>query len=499
LNDREQNVPLPTAIVVKLKEAVGDSNVLTEHDELLVYEVDALTIHKHLPSAVVIPRSAEEVAAAVRILAEAEIPFTPRGAGTGLSGGSLSLQGAVIFELARLNRILKIDYENRIAVAETGVINLHLSQATSASGFHYAPDPSSQMACTIGGNIAENSGGPHCLKYGMTVNHVLAVEVVLPSGDIVTLGGGGVDKPGYDLLGAFVGSEGTFGIATKAVLKLTRLPQMVKTLLAEFVTVTDASRTVSEIIAAGILPAALEMIDQATIQAIENSIFAGGFPTDVAALLIIEADGLAAGLEETAARVVEICQRNCARAVRVAKDAAERDRLWAARKRAFGAMGRIKADLMVQDAVIPRSRLPEVLDEIYKIAGRHHLTVANVFHAGDGNLHPNISFDGRDPDQVSRVAAASKEIMELCVGVGGSITGEHGVGMDKIESMRLIFSENDMDRMLLLRDVFNPKGLCNPGKVIPSYKTCRFCGFGMEDFKHKLLTPHGMSSGSGSM
>ena len=499
MNERTQNVTLPTAIVAKLKEAVGDSNVLTEHDELLVYEVDALTIHKHLPSAVVIPRSAEEVAKAVRILAEADIPFTPRGAGTGLSGGSLSLQGAVIFELARLNRILKIDYENRLAVVETGVINLHLSQATSPSGFHYAPDPSSQMACTIGGNIAENSGGPHCLKYGMTVNHVLAVEVVLPSGDIVTLGGGGVDLPGYDLLGAFVGSEGTFGIATKAVLKLTRLPQMVKTLLAEFVTVTDASRSVSEIIAAGILPAALEMIDQATIQAIENSIFAGGFPTDVAALLIIEADGLAAGLEETAARVVEICQRNRARAVRVAKDAAERDRLWAARKRAFGAMGRIKADLMVQDAVIPRSRLPEVLDEIYRIAARHHLTVANVFHAGDGNLHPNISFDGRDPDQVSRVAAASKEIMELCVGVGGSITGEHGVGMDKIESMRLIFSENDMDRMLSLRDVFNPKGLCNPGKVIPSYKTCRFCGFGMEDFKHKLLTPHGMSSGSGSL
>jgi glycolate oxidase subunit GlcD len=493
LPEQEQNVPLPAAIVAKLKEVVGDSNVLTERDELLVYEVDALTIHKHLPSAVVIPGSAEQVAAAVKILAEAEIPFTPRGAGTGLSGGSISLQGAVIFELARLNRILKIDYENRLAVVETGVINLHLSQATSPHGFHYAPDPSSQMACTIGGNIAENSGGPHCLKYGMTVNHVLAVEVVLPSGDIVTLGGGGVDLPGYDLLGAFVGSEGTFGIATKATLKLTRLPQMVKTLLAEFITVTDASRSVSEIIADGILPAALEMIDQATIQAIENSIFAGGFPTDVAALLIIEADGLAEGLEQTAARVVEICQRNRARAVKVAKDAAERDRLWAARKRAFGAMGRIKADLMVQDAVIPRSRLPEVLDEIYQIAARHNLTVANVFHAGDGNLHPNISFDGRDPDQVSRVAAASKEIMELCVGVGGSITGEHGVGMDKIESMRLIFSESDMDRMLSLRDVFNPKGLCNPGKVIPSYKTCRFCGFGIEDFKHKRLNPHGMS------
>src|SRR5436190_2952014 len=409
---------LPVDIIDKLNQVLGESNVLTDPDELLVYEADALTVHKHIPAAVVIPGSAEEVVAAVKILAEAQIPFTPRGAGTGLSGGAISLQGAVIFELARLNKILKIDYQNRIAVVETGVINIHLSQATAPSGFHYAPDPSSQMACTIGGNVAENSGGPHCLKYGMTTNHVLAAEVVLPSGEIVTLGGGGVDVPGYDLLGLFVGSEGTFGIATKATLKLTHLPQMVKTLLAEFMTVTSASRTVSEIIAAGILPAALEMIDQATIQAIENSIFAGGFPTDVAALLIIEVDGLTAGLEEIAAQVADICLRNGARAVRVAKDAAGRDRLWAARKRAFGAMGRIRTDLMVQDAVIPRSRLPEVLDEIYRIADRHNLTVANVFHAGDGILHPNISFDGRDPDQVRRVVACSKGIMHVFMGVG---------------------------------------------------------------------------------
>lgn len=487
--------PLPGSVIEKLRTALGDKHVLSAPDELFVYEADALTIHKQPPSAVVIPGTAEEVAAAVRILAEAEIPFTPRGAGTGLSGGALSLSGAVIFELARLNKILKIDYENRLAVVETGVINIHLSQATASRGFHYAPDPSSQMACTIGGNVAENSGGPHCLKYGMTVNHVLGLEVVLPSGEMVTLGGSGVDVPGYDLLGVFVGSEGTFGIATKATLKLTRVAQGIKTLLAEFMTVTDASRSVSEIIAGGILPAALEMIDQATIRAIENSIFAGGFPTDVAALLIIEVDGLTAGLEETAARAVEICQRNNARAVRVARDAAERDRLWAARKRAFGAMGRLQTDLMVQDAVIPRSRLPEVLDEIYRIADRYNLTVANVFHAGDGNLHPNISFDGRDPDQVRRVEGASKEIMQLCVGVGGSITGEHGVGMDKIESMRLIFSEEDMQRMLAVKDVFNPKGLCNPGKVIPTTKSCRYCGFGMEDFRHKLLTPHGMTSG----
>jgi glycolate oxidase subunit GlcD len=489
----EQPRGLPKPVAERLKAALGEKNVLTHRDELFVYESDALTLHKQLPSAVIIPGSAEEVQAAVKILAAAQIPFAPRGAGTGLSGGAVSLAGAVIIELARLNRILKLDYENRIAVVETGVINVHLSQATAPRGFHYAPDPSSQMACTIGGNIAENSGGPHCLKYGMTTNHILAVDVVLPTGEAVTLGGGGVDRPGYDLLGLFVGSEGTFGIATKATVKLTRLPQAIKTLLAEFMTVTDASRSVSEIIAAGILPAALEMIDRATIQAIEDSIFAGGFPTDVAALLIIEVDGLSAGLEETASRAVEICLRNNARAVRVAKDEAERTKLWGARKRAFGAMGRIKADLMVQDAVIPRSRLPETLDEIYRIAERYNLQVANVFHAGDGNLHPNISFDGRDPDQRRRVEAASKEIMKLCVGVGGTITGEHGVGMDKMESMRLIFSDNDLEWMLAARDVFNPLGLCNPGKVIPATKTCRYCGFGMEDFRHKLLDPHDAS------
>jgi glycolate oxidase subunit GlcD len=487
-----ESFTISTDVISRLKSLLGEQFVLTHPDELLVYESDALTIHKRMPSAVIIPGSAEEVADAVKILASHKIPFTPRGAGTGISGGALSVAGSVIIELARLNRILEIDYENCLAVVETGVINVLVSQATTAHGYHYAPDPSSQMACTIGGNVAENSGGPHCLKYGMTVNHILAVEVVLPSGEVITLGGGGVDVPGYDLLGVFIGSEGTFGIATKATLKLTRLPQAVKTLLAEFMTVTDASRTVSAIIAGGILPAALEMIDNATIRAIEDSIFAGGFPTDVAALLIIEVDGRSAGMDELVERIVGICRNNNAREVRVAKDDAERLRLWAARKRAFGAMGRIKADLMVQDTVIPRSRLPEVLDEIYSIAARHDLNIANVFHAGDGNLHPNISFDGRDPDQVRRVEAASKEIIRLCVGVGGSITGEHGVGLDKIESMRLIFSENDLGRMLAVRDVFNPDGLCNPGKVVPMTKTCRFCGFGIQDFRHKLLTPHGM-------
>jgi glycolate oxidase subunit GlcD len=471
---------LPQPVVDRLRAAIGARNVLTEPDELLVYEADALTVIKHLPAAVVLPKNAEEVSAVVKILAEEKIAFTPRGAGTGLTGGSIAFDGSVIIELARLNRILEIDFENRLAIVETGVINVHLSQATAPGGFHYAPDPSSQMACTIGGNVAQNSGGPHCLKYGMTTNHILALEVVLPTGEIINLGGGGMDAPGYDLLGAFVGSEGTFGIATKATVKLTRLAQSVKTLLAEFMTVTDASRSVSEIIAAGILPAALEMIDRATIVAIENSIFAGGFPTDVAALLIIEIDGLTVGIEGEAERAFEICFRNNARAVRVAKDDAERVRLWGARKRAFGAMGRIKADLMVQDAVIPRSKLPEVLDEIYNIAARHRLNIANVFHAGDGNLHPNISYDGRNPDDVRRVEQASKEIMQLCVDAGGTITGEHGVGADKIRYMDLIFSDADMERMLAVKNIFNPTGLCNPSKVIPATKTCRYCSFGLE-------------------
>ncbi len=472
--------PLPQKVIAQLKATIGERFVLTQRDELIVYESDALTIIKHLPAAVVLPKSTAEVAAVVKILADAKIPFAPRGAGTGLTGGSLPLDNGVTIELARMNRILKIDYENRLAEVEPGVINIHLSQATAAGGFHYAPDPSSQMACTIGGNVAQNSGGPHCLKYGMTVNHVLALEVVLPSGEIVALGGGAVDAPGYDLLGVFVGSEGTFGIATKATVKLTRLPQGIKTLLAEFMTVTDASRTVSEIIAAGILPAALEMIDRATIVAVENSIFAGGFPTDVAALLIIEVDGLQVGIEETAARAAEISLRNNARAVRVAKDDAERMKLWGARKRAFGAMGRISADLMVQDAVIPRSKLPEVLDEIYNIAARHGLNVANVFHAGDGNLHPNISYDGRNPEQVRHVEQAGKEIMQLCVNAGGSITGEHGIGIDKINYTGLIFTDADMERMLAVKNVFNPTGLCNHGKIIPATKTCRYCSFGLE-------------------
>ncbi len=458
--------------IAALKEIVGEEDVIAEPERLLVYECDGLSIHKHPPRAVVFPESTEEVVRVVQLLRHYRIPFLARGAGTGLSGGAVALQGGVILELARMNRILEIDYENRLAVVEPGVINLMLTRAVADAGYFYAPDPSSQMACTLGGNVAENAGGPHCLKYGMTVHHVLGLEVVLPTGEVVTLGGRGADAVGYDLLGLFIGSEGTFGIATKITVRLLRRPQTVTTLLADFLTVEEASRAVSAIIAAGILPSALEMMDRATIEAVEASVYAAGLPTDAAAVLLIELDGLAESVHYEAERVREICRASGARQVQVARDEVERARLWAGRKGAFGALGRLSPDLMVQDAVIPRSKLPEVLPEIYRIAARYGLRMANVFHAGDGNLHPNICFDGRDTDQVRRVKAACREIMELCVRVGGSLTGEHGVGLDKIAYMSLVFTEEDLDAMARVRAVFDPDGLCNPGKVLP-VRRCR--------------------------
>jgi glycolate oxidase subunit GlcD len=375
--------------------------------------------------------------------------------------------------MARLNRILEIDYANRRAIVQPGVINIRLSQTVAARGYHYAPDPSSQTACTIGGNVAENAGGPHCLKYGMTTNHILGLEVVLPNGEIVNLGGAGADGIGYDLVGAFVGSEGTFGIATQITLRLTRTPQMVITLLADFLDINDASRAVSAIIAAGLLPAALEMIDGVTIRAVEASVYAAGYPTDAAACLIVELDGLSAGLDAQARRAAEICLAHGARSVREARDETERKKLWAGRKGAFGALGRISPDLMVQDAVVPRTLLPRILAGIYEIGAKYQLRLSNVFHAGDGNLHPNINYDGRDAEEVQRVMAASREIMKLCVEAGGTITGEHGVGADKIGYMPMIFDQASLDAMLAVREVFNPTGLCNPGKAVPALKMCR--------------------------
>ncbi len=460
------------AIVEDLRDVVGRASVLSDPDELLVYECDGLPQHKYRPRAVVFPSSTEETSAVMRALAGAGVPFTARGAGTGLSGGALSLNQGVVIELARLRKILQIDEANRIAVVEPGVVNSHVSRAVSHLGLHYVPDPSSQPTCTIGGNIAENAGGIHCLKYGTTTDHVLGVRVVLAGGDVVDLGGGGTESLGYDLLGCFVGSEGTFGIVTEATLRLTPIPPAVRTMLAEFVEVNDASHAVSAIIAAGVMPAALEMMDSEIIRAVEASVFAAGLPLDVGAALLIELDGIEAGIDEEAEHVKSVFLQYGARSCRLARDENERKKLWAARKGAFGAIGRIAPDSMIQDAVVPRSRLPEVLADVFRIASTYQLRIANVFHAGDGNLHPLICFDSRSAEEVRRVKEASRELMETCVRAGGSITGEHGVGFDKRELLSLIFSERDMETMLSVRAAFDPTGLCNPGKIIPMLRGC---------------------------
>jgi len=456
-------------LINNLVAIVGGENVLSKPDELLVYECDGLPQHKHRPRAVVFPSSTEETSAIMRELARANVPFTPRGAGTGLSGGALALNSGVVVEMARMRKILRIDPENRIALVQPGVVNLHVSRAVAPFGLYYVPDPSSQPTCTIGGNIAESAGGIHCLKYGTTTDHVLGCRVVLAGGDVVDLE---INMPGYDLLGTFIGSEGTFGIATEATLRLAQSPPAVRTLLAEFMEVNDASHAVSAIIAAGVMPAALEMMDGEIIRAVEASVFAAGLPPDAGAALLIELDGIEAGLDDEAQKVTSICMEYGARSCRYARDESERKKLWAARKGAFGAIGRISPDSMIQDAVVPRSRLPQVLDAAYEIASRYQLRIANVFHAGDGNLHPLICFDSRFADQVKRVKDAGRELMEVCVAAGGTITGEHGVGLDKRELLPLVFSDADMNAMLSVRAAFDPLGLCNPGKIIPMLRGC---------------------------
>ena len=455
----------------RLTEIVGPRGVLRRAGELVVYRSDGLPGYSKQPRLAVFPRTRDELVAVVRLLADRRVPFVPRGAGTGLSGGALA-DDVVLVGLNRLTRILSIDPVERLAVAEPGVVNVALTRAATPYGLHYAPDPSSQAACTIGGNVAENAGGPHCLKYGVTLNHVRAITAILPDGEIVRLGNAEGEVEGYDLLGAFIGSEGCFGIALDVTVKLSPNPQAIRTLLADFTSVDAAARATSEIIASGILPAALEMMDAATIRAVEASIYAAGYPVDAEAILLIEVDGLEAGLEADVARVEAMCSAAGARTVRVARDDAERARLWQGRKKAFGAMGRVSSHLVVQDAVIPRTRLPDILAAIREIAERQRITVCNVFHAGDGNLHPNIGYDANDPDEQARVHAAMREIMAACVAAGGTITGEHGIGLDKLDYMSLIFSEDSLAAMCRLREVFDPARRANPGKVVPVH-SCR--------------------------
>lgn len=458
---------LPDSLISDLISAVGEDWVIRDPESLLVYESDAQTAHNLAPQAVVLPSNTDQASRVARALYDHGVPMVPRGAGTGLSGGALATKGGVVVGTARMNRILEVDPQTRRAVVQCGVLNTDLSKAAAPFGLHYAPDPSSQTACTIGGNVAENSGGPHCLKYGVTSRYITGLRVILPDGETVWLGGQGRETPTLDLVGLFVGSEGCFGLATEVEVALVPLPEATRTLLAIFETLEDAGRAVTSIISAGLLPAALEIVDRNTIKAVEASIFAAGYPTDAGAALVIEFDGVDAGLGLEAEQASQCCREAGAREVRRAESAEERLALWKGRKKAFGAMGRLAPDLLVQDATVPRTRLPEVLARISRIAKRYDLQVANVFHAGDGNLHPNIVFDRRDREETARVEAASREIMAVCVDAGGSITGEHGVGVDKRKYMRLVFSPEELEALRGVKAVFDPKNLCNPDKVLP--------------------------------
>jgi len=462
-------LPVPPKIVKRLSGIVGETHVITDPDRLLVYESDGLTAYRVTPRAVVLPGSTDEVARVVEILHAEGIEVVPRGAGTGLSGGALATENGVVVGMARMNRILEIDPENRLARLQPGVVNAHLTEATRSHGLYYAPDPSSQSTCTLGGNVAENSGGPHCLKYGVTSRYVTGLTVVLAGGRVVQLAGaGGARHASLDLVGLFVGSEGCFGIVTEIEVRLLPLAEGVRTLLGIFETMEDAGRAVTAIMASGLMPAAIEIVDQATIRALEASVFAAGYPVDAGAALVVEFDGTEVGLDADADRAEKCCLAEGAREVQRATEPEHRAALWTARKKAFGAMGRIAPDLLVQDATVPRTKLPEVLVRIAQIGESYDIKIANVFHAGDGNLHPNLLFDRQNASELERVEHASKEIMKLCVEVGGTITGEHGVGIDKRDYMPLVHNETELEMLRSVKELFDPDGLFNPGKVLPS-------------------------------
>ncbi len=464
---------LPADLIDELRDILGEKWVKLAPVELATFATDGLPTHDSKPGAVVIPGSTDEVVAVLRVLDRFRVPFVARGAGTGLSGGALAERHSVLVVLTRLNRILEVDPVNRRAVVEPGVVNVQLSAAAEKYGLSYAPDPSSQSVCTIGGNVAENAGGPHCLKYGVTSNHILELEVALPSGELVVLGSPSGEAWGPDLVGLFVGSEGMFGIATKVTVRLTPSPVVVNTLLADFDSLRAAGEAVTRIIAAGIVPAALEMMDRNSVAVVEASIYKAGYPTDAEAVLIVELDGLDQdSVQAESAKVEEILRGAGARTVRTARDAAQRARLWQGRKKTFGALGRIAPDLLVQDAVVPRSALPDILERIGEIAAEHGLPICNVFHAGDGNLHPNLSFDRNEPGMMARVENAATAIMHACIDAGGTITGEHGVGIDKLHLMPLVFDPDALGVMRQLRLAFDPSERANPGKVLPIH-SCR--------------------------
>src|SRR6516225_5816834 len=462
-------MPAPR-ILKRLNDLLGERNLFDRPEDLALYEYDG-GVDKHRPDLVVFPRSAEDVAAIVRLAREFHVPLTGRGAGTGLSGGAIPREGGIVVAFARMNRILEIDLENERAVVQPGVVNLDITLAVQSSGYFYAPDPSSQRACTIGGNVSENAGGPHTLAYGVTTNHVLGLEVVLPDGTVVETGGPVTDLPGYDLTGLLTGSEGTMVLVTKIVVRLMRRPEMVKTILAIYNTSAAAGRTVAEITARAITPVAVEMLDGVMLRMVEEATHAG-YPMDAAAVLLIELEGIREAVEEQVEQVRQACEVAGAREFRIARTAEERDLLWKGRKNAFGAVGRVSPTYYVQDGVVPRTKIAPTLHFIGEVSGKYGLTISNIFHAGDGNLHPIILFDPRKPGDLEKARAAGEEILAYCIESGGSITGEHGVGMEKNELMPKLFNPDTLDLIRRLKLLFDPDGRLNPGKILPTGKGC---------------------------
>lgn len=459
-------------IIKQFEAVVGKNGVVQRREELITYECDGLTSYRQRPAVVVLPRTTEQVAQIVKICDRNSIPFIARGSGTGLSGGALPIEDCVLIVTSLMRQILNIDLENQCVVVQPGVINNWVTQAISGAGFYYAPDPSSQIICSIGGNVAENSGGVHCLKYGVTTNHVLGLKLVLPDGSIVDVGGQIPETPGYDLTGIFVGSEGTLGIATEITLRILKSAESICVLLADFTSIEAAGASVSDIISAGIIPGGMEIMDNLSINAVEDVVATNCYPRDAAAILIVEIDGLAVEVAENKHRIAEICKQNGARNITTASDLEQRLRLWKGRKAAFAAAGHLSPDYYVQDGVIPRTQLPYVLGEIEALSQKYGYRIANVFHAGDGNLHPLILYDNSIPGELEKVEEVGGKILKLCVQVGGSISGEHGIGAEKRCYMPEMFTEVDLETMQWVRQVFNSKGLANPGKIFPTPRTC---------------------------
>ena len=458
-------------LIRNFSEILGSEQILTDPADRIVYECDGLVLNKRMPDVVVLPRTTEEIAAIVKICNQHDVPYLARGAGTGLSGGAVAYNGGVILQLSRMNQILEIDYDDEIAVVQPGVVNIQLSDLTTEAGYHFAPDPSSQKACTIGGNVAENAGGPHTLKYGVTTDHILGLTMVMPDGSVETFGGRCEDIPGYDLVGLMVGSEGTLGIITEITARLTMNPKTVQTFLAVYDSIESASRAITQIIAAGIIPAALELIDSLVIEAVEKHMKLG-FPTDAEAVLLIEIDGAPQQLADEAEQIEKICQESGVRKFRQAQDEQERQDLWRGRKESVGALGKITQAFYTNDGVVPRSKLPEIVRRDIEIGKKYGLRVAHLCHAGDGNIHPIILYNPDEEQEVKAALAVSEEILKTCVELGGSLTGEHGIGTEKRETFGLMFSDDDQEQMMRIRTVFNPDELLNPGKIFPIGARC---------------------------